>query len=226
VGCFVLFNLQFKSSDFTSFSKIALGIVDYYTITIHVASLIREKNWYYLQFYSSNKIQKQIRIALKTRTKNTAIKLKRSLKDEYATGAFNPWQNDTVSIDGEELSKNSTFKESLDQYIKHKSKNDWRPKTAKTAKYVLEDFVSTIGNEHPVGAITEKHFNAFLNRTDMKPEARKSHKKKLNIHSLRHTCCIELLRAGVPIYTYKAGCVLPISTTQWYADMLNMDIIQ
>ena len=144
-----------------------------------MASLIKQKNWYYLQFYSSRRSPKKKRIALKTRTKSTAVTLKRKLEDEFAAGVFDPWLNDTVSIEGEVLSKDSTIKEALDQYIKVKSKKDWRPKTAENAKYVLEDFVRRVGNDYPVGGVTEKHFNAFLNRNDIKYETKRSHKKKL-----------------------------------------------
>jgi len=60
-----------------------------------------------------------------------------------------------------------------------KSKRDWRPNTAQNATYVLEDFIGRIGHDHPVGGVTEKQFNTFLNRSDIKYETKRSHKKKL-----------------------------------------------
>ena len=144
-----------------------------------MSSLIKQHGLYYVQFYNSKRRPKRKRVALKTRTKQTALKLQRKLEDEFATGAFDPWLDETVTIEGEELSKDSAIKEALDQYIKLKSKKDWRPNTARNAKYVLEDFVRRIGNDHPVGGITEKHFNTFLNRNDIKYETKRSHKKKL-----------------------------------------------
>ena len=102
-----------------------------------MASLIKQHGFYYLQFFNSKRAPKQKRIALKTRTKQTALQLQRKLEDEFATGAFDPWLDDTVSIDGEELSKDSTIKEALDQYIKMKSKKDWRPFTAMHLCYRL-----------------------------------------------------------------------------------------
>ena len=36
-----------------------------------------------------------------------------------------------------------------------------------------------IEKDRPVGGVTEKHFNAFLNRNDNKYETNLSHKKKL-----------------------------------------------
>ncbi len=144
-----------------------------------MASLIKQKNWYYLQFYSSKRTPKKKRIALKTRTKSTALKLQRKIEDEFATDAYDPWLDDRVSIEGEEMSKDSTIKDTLDQYIKLKTKKDWRPNTARNAKYVLEDFIRRVGGDFLVGGITEKHFNTFLNRNDIKYETKRSHKKKL-----------------------------------------------
>lgn len=47
----------------------------------------------------------------------------------------------------------------------------------------------------------------------------------IHIHSLRHTCCIELLRKGVPIYTVQRWMRhSSIRTTQRYADLLATDI--
>lgn len=154
-------------------------IADYYHITIEMASLIKQHGLYYLQFYNNNRRPKQKRVPLKTRTKTTALKLQRKLEDKNATGAYDPWLDDVVTIDGDALSKDSTIQESLEQYIKVKSKKDWRPMTARNARYVLEDFVGRVGTDYPVGAIQEKHFNTFLNRYDIKYETKRSHKKKL-----------------------------------------------
>ncbi|GEM_PF-2745578 len=50
-------------------------------------------------------------------------------------------------------------------------------------------------------------------------------REDITVHSLRHTCCIELLRAGVPIYTVQRWLRhADVKTTQRYADLLNMDI--
>ena len=50
-------------------------------------------------------------------------------------------------------------------------------------------------------------------------------REDINVHSLRHTCCIELLRNGVPIYTVQRWMRhASIRTTQKYADLLADDI--
>lgn len=65
---------------------------------------------------------------------------------------------------------------------------------------------------------TNRLFNKYL-------KAALPNKTYLNIHSLRHTCCINLLRAGVPIYTVQRWLRhADVKTTQCYADLLNVDI--
>ena len=50
-------------------------------------------------------------------------------------------------------------------------------------------------------------------------------REEITLHSLRHTCCIELLRAGVPIYTVQRWMRhASLKTTQRYADLLRTDI--
>ncbi|MAL18502.1 MAG: hypothetical protein CL670_12460 [Balneola sp.] len=144
-----------------------------------MATLLKQKNWYYLQFYNGKRRPQRKRVALKTRTKSVAIKQQRRLEDEYATGDFDPWLDDTVSIEGEKFSKDSTLKDALNRYIKIKARKDWRPTTTRNATYVLQDFIKRTGESRPIGSITEKHFNAFLNRSDIKYETKRSHKKKL-----------------------------------------------
>ena len=44
-------------------------------------------------------------------------------------------------------------------------------------------------------------------------------------YPLRHTCCIELLRNGVPIYTVQRWMRhSSVQTTQNYADLLKSDV--
>jgi integrase len=50
-------------------------------------------------------------------------------------------------------------------------------------------------------------------------------REDIHLHSLRHTCCIELLRNGVPIYTVQRWMRhSSVQTTQNYADLLNSDV--
>lgn len=50
-------------------------------------------------------------------------------------------------------------------------------------------------------------------------------REKITLHSLRHTCCIELLKGGVSIYKVQRWMrYADVRTTQRYADVLNIDL--
>ena len=80
----------------------------------------------------------------------------------------------------------------------------------------------TSGDDRLFGHSCRRHTNRIFNNYLKGALPKKTY---LNIHSLRHTCCIELLRAGVPIYTVQRWLRhADVKTTQRYADLLNMDI--
>lgn len=144
-----------------------------------MASLIKQKNWYYAQFYNTNHSPKQKRVRLRTRTKTTAVKLLRKLEDQYALGEYNPWTDDVVQPDDSEFTSESPLKEVVAEFINVKTKKDWRANTATTSEYVLNDFVSSVGSQLPAEAIKEDDFNTFINKSDIKYETRKSYRKTL-----------------------------------------------
>ena len=50
-------------------------------------------------------------------------------------------------------------------------------------------------------------------------------RKDIHVHSLRHSCCIDLLKAGVDVYRVKRWMRhTNIQTTMHYADMLGIDL--
>jgi hypothetical protein len=58
-----------------------------------MASLIKQHDRYYLQFYDGSRSPKRRRIPLKTSTKRTALRLKGRLEDAYALGTYDPWRD-------------------------------------------------------------------------------------------------------------------------------------
>lgn len=87
-----------------------------------MASLIKQKNWYYPQFYSSNRSPEQKRVRLRIRTKTTAVKLLRKLEDQYALGEYNPWTDDIVQSGDREFTSQSPLKEVVAEFINVKTK--------------------------------------------------------------------------------------------------------
>lgn len=56
-----------------------------------MASLFKQREWYYVQFYNAHREPNRKRIPLKTRTRRKAKKLLRRLEDAYAEEAYDPW---------------------------------------------------------------------------------------------------------------------------------------
>ena len=70
--------------------------------------------------------------------------------------------------------------------------------------------------------VCRRHTNRLFNKYLKKALPKKTN---LTIHCLRHTCCINLLRAGVPIYAVQRWLRhADVKTTQGYADLLSIDI--
>jgi site-specific recombinase XerD len=146
---------------------------------IEMASLVKQRSWYYLQFYDGKRNPQRKRIALKTRTKKTAEKLRLNLEDKYATGEYDPWTGFRSVSTGILVNQNSTVKEAVTYFIDKKSKEDWRENTIVNTSYVLKAFLRFIGNEKSVRAITPSAINGFLNQDKYAYETKKSHKAKL-----------------------------------------------
>lgn len=144
-----------------------------------MASLFKQKNYYYLQFYSASRKPAKKRVSLRTRTKSTALKLQRKLEDQFVTGEFAPWLNEWGSEEKPKITKDSTIQDVMEYFIEIKRKKDWRAGTARNTEYVLNNFIQTLDQNFPIAQITESHFNDFLNQSTIKYETKRSYKKTL-----------------------------------------------
>lgn len=144
-----------------------------------MASLIKQKNWYYAQFYDKSRQPVRKRIALKTQTKRTAEILIRRLEDNYATNDYDPWTGYDASNSSLPISKNSNLKEVLEFYVAQKSKEDWRSKTSKNTSYVLYAFGRLVGLEANIRSLNSGKVNSFLNNDNLAYATKRSHKTKV-----------------------------------------------
>lgn len=86
-----------------------------------MASLIKQREWYYIQFYNAQRKPKRKRVPLKTRTKRKAKKLFRKLEDAYAEGEFDPWVDEwREDQKGDSV---QTLSEALELYMTVKTRN-------------------------------------------------------------------------------------------------------
>jgi len=144
-----------------------------------MASLIKQKSWYYSQFYDQNRTPKRKRLALKTKTRESAIKLHRKLEDDYAAGDYDPWTGYRKQQQDLGVFKHSTIEDALEVYITIKSREDWRATTKRTTSYVLKAFVRDAGPQKSVQTITPALINNYLNQDRFAYETKKTHKTKI-----------------------------------------------
>lgn len=63
-----------------------------------MASLVKQRSRYYLQFYDSTRKPARKKVSLKTTRKRAAKKAQRRLEDAYALGEFDPWADDPITF--------------------------------------------------------------------------------------------------------------------------------
>jgi len=144
-----------------------------------MATLVKDRKWYYSQFYDAQRKPNRKRVPLKTKNKRVAEKLHRKLEDLTALEQFDAWTGYDATKSDLPISKNSSLSEALSYYIDMKSSQDWRSKTAKDTSYVLQSFARGVGLERQIRSLESNEINSFLNRSDIAYATRISHKSKV-----------------------------------------------
>ena len=105
-----------------------------------MATLVKDRKWYYVQFYDASKKPQRKRVSLKTTHKGTALKLYPHLERKHVLEQYDPWSGFDATASDLPLSKNSRLGDVLGYYISQKSREDWRDRTTKDTTYVLRAF--------------------------------------------------------------------------------------
>lgn len=144
-----------------------------------MATLLKQGNHYYTQFYSPSRKPKRKRIPLKTKSRKAAYQIHVELEKMHEAGEYDPWTGFRVSHHSLDLHKHSTVREVLDIYLEIKTREDWRSETARGTTYVLNAFARFVGEKSSIQAVTPYIINDFLNRDKYAYETKKSHKTKI-----------------------------------------------
>ena len=118
-----------------------------------MATLVKDRKWYYVQFYDASKKPQRKRISLKTTHKSTALKLYHHLERKHVLGQYDAWSGFDATASDLPLSKNSRLGDVLSYYISQKSREDWRDQTTKDTTYVLRAFERVVGAEKPISCL-------------------------------------------------------------------------
>ena len=139
-----------------------------------MASLIKQRGLYYLQFFNQHQHPKRKRIPLKTKTKRVAQQAARKLEDAYALGTFDPWLEETPQ-------KEKISIRSLNDGIEHflEAKRHLRSKTVANYKNLLNLFSRFIGSDFPLKSIKTSHIIKFLDSTNTNPVSRHNYHRHL-----------------------------------------------
>lgn len=143
-----------------------------------MASLIQQDGLYSLQFYKTDRSPKRKRVPLRVRVKRDAEAIRRKLERDYAIGTFDPWTDDPLAYDRRHL-KPERMQEASEAFFDAKSHK--APLTLKDYRKVISRFVLHIGASTPVGRVTAKDVEAWLDTTDAKDVTRHAYCRNLKV---------------------------------------------
>lgn len=113
-----------------------------------MASLLKKKGRYFLQFFDSGKRVKRKTIALKTGDKRTALTLKAFHEAEFALGKWSPWESPQNALrrsqETEGCQGPRTVQEAVEAFLE--SRAGCRQTTREHYRWVLTLLVQTLPN--------------------------------------------------------------------------------
>ena len=126
-----------------------------------VASLIKNHDRWYLQFFESDRKPTRKRVPLRTRDKRLASKLRRSLEAAYLLGEFDPWRDDPRTLERSQ-DASQTVSEALATFLDAKAKSGRAPNTIRAYRDAVGLWASRIGEETPLHSIRAQDVEAFV----------------------------------------------------------------
>ena len=170
-----------------------------------MATLVKDRKWYYVQFYDASKKPQRKRVSLKTTHKSTALKLYHNLERKHVLGQYDAWSGFDATASDLPLSKNSRLGDVLTFYITQKSREDWRDRTTKDTTYVLRAFERVVGAEKPISCLCATDFNDYINREGIAFATRHSDRTKLKPFAkwCVHHKLLRLNLSDVKVYNFQ-----------------------
>ena len=149
-----------------------------------MASLIKQKEYWYAQFYCAHRTPNRKQVALKTKRKRVAERVFRQLEDEFALGTYDPWV-DRVDEGPERLG------DAMDAFLL--ARKHLRPETQNKYRSVIGQLRDHLGASHPVARISTADIQSFLDAKERKAVTRKTYSTTLSpfFNWLRETDAVE-----------------------------------
>ena len=141
-----------------------------------MATLVKQKDWYYAQFYDRDRRPQRKQIPLRTRTHKTALKLLIALEDEVARGERDPWAR---AEDAEPAVTYRTLGEAVEAFVRAKA--HLRPASVFSYRTILRLFARDAGGSFEVERVRTKHVAGFLERAQIRDVTRKTYLRHLRV---------------------------------------------
>ena len=140
-----------------------------------MASLLRQRGYFYAQFYDSSRRPQRKKIPLKTKEKRAARRLLGRMEDKCALGEYDPW---TDGREHELFGWEPRPKQDLSTLGKAKAaflddRAHLRPETLRTYDEVLRLFVSFLGEGFATERLRPRQLERWLASTDSLADATK-----------------------------------------------------
>ncbi len=144
-----------------------------------MASLVKAKGLYYLQFYSKNRIPQRKQVPLNVRTKDAACRLKIELEDRYALGRFDPWESaEWHRTESTPQREQITLEDACQRFLV--SRSHLSPYTVETYDNILRNFRKRFPRTQVVTLITGQQIGEWLSSTKTGDVSRKTYLRHLN----------------------------------------------
>ena len=129
-----------------------------------MASLLKKKGRYFLQFFDAGKRVKRKTIALKTGDKRTALTLKAFHEAEFALGKWSPWESPQNALRRSQETEGRqgprTVQEAVEAFLE--SRAGCRQTTRDHYRWVLSLFVESLPNRSLVKDLSATRITSWL----------------------------------------------------------------
>lgn len=148
-----------------------------------MATLIKQKSWYSLQFYNPTKSPVRKKIALRTSKKGEALKVKALLESRYLNGQIDPWTMVLRPPDWGLSTDSSHWWRQVGEAVEAflQSRKGCRKATQDHYRWVLSSFVSHLGPDTPLQAVGASDILDWLDSVGRTMQTRHTYTTRVGI---------------------------------------------
>ena len=136
-----------------------------------MATLVKHRNLFSIQFYDKDRIPARKKIALRTSDKRLALRLKRKLEAAYLELRFDPWRDDPRTLERKEGGA-IAVSEALARFLASKQQSGRAANTIRAYRDAIGLWTRVIGAQTPLKAIHVRDVAGFVHDPQVSPTTR------------------------------------------------------